>query len=93
VPSLNTLQLAWFDRWLKGIRNGIEKFPHVETYYLGAVIQPGYSLRLTIATGDFPHETSPLSTVVGSAGIDTLYLGADHPSSIRLGAVSPAPAS
>src|SRR5213593_2297773 len=36
LPSLNNLQLAWFDRWLKGIQNGIEEFPAVETYYLGA---------------------------------------------------------
>jgi len=35
LPSLNNLQLAWFDRWLKGIKNGIDKFPDVETYYLG----------------------------------------------------------
>src|SRR5204862_4040001 len=35
VPSLNNLQLAWFDRWLKGVPNGIDQFPRVETYYLG----------------------------------------------------------
>lgn len=63
----------------------------VEIFPTTAVIQPGHSLRLTVATGDFPHETSTLSTTLGSAGIDTLYLGPDHPSSIRLGIVSPAP--
>jgi predicted acyl esterase len=63
----------------------------VEIFPTTAVIQPGHSLRLTIATGDFPHETSTLSTTLGSAGIDTLYLGADRPSSLRLGVVSPAP--
>src|SRR5262249_58122834 len=36
LPSLNNLQLAWFDRWLKGVQNGIDAFPTVETYYLGA---------------------------------------------------------
>src|SRR5439155_1173336 len=36
MPSLNNLQLAWFDRWLKGVANGIELFPEVETYYLCA---------------------------------------------------------
>src|SRR6266852_6941719 len=36
LPSLNNLQLAWFDHWLKGIGNGIDSFPAVETYYLGA---------------------------------------------------------
>src|SRR5882724_2982124 len=32
LPSLDNLQLAWFDRWLKGIANGIDAFPAVETY-------------------------------------------------------------
>src|SRR5262249_22963918 len=36
VPSLNNLPPAWFDRWLKGVQNGIDAFPTVETYYLGA---------------------------------------------------------
>src|SRR5213083_329982 len=36
LPSLNNLQLAWFDHWLKGVANGIDAFPAVETYYLGA---------------------------------------------------------
>jgi len=65
----------------------------IEIFPTTAVIEPGHALRLTISTGDFPHETSTLSTTLGSAGVDTLYLGPDHPSSIYLGAVSPAPAS
>jgi putative CocE/NonD family hydrolase len=65
----------------------------IEIFPTTAVIQPGHSLRLTIGTGDFPHETPTVSTVVDSLGIDTLYLGPDHPSSIYLGTVSPPPAS
>jgi predicted acyl esterase len=65
----------------------------IEIFPTTAVIEPGHALRLTIATGDFPHETSTASTTVDSAGTDTLYVGADHPSSIYLGTVSPAPAS
>jgi predicted acyl esterase len=65
----------------------------IEIFPTTAVIEPGHALRLTISTGDFPHETSTLSTTLGAAGIDTLYLGPDHPSLIYLGTVSPAPAS
>jgi len=65
----------------------------IEIFPTTAVIRPGHALRLTIATGDFPHEVSTLSTAVGSAGVDTLYLGPDHPSAIRLGAVTPSPAT
>jgi putative CocE/NonD family hydrolase len=60
----------------------------IEIFPTSAVIAAGHSLRLTIATGDFPHETLTLSTLVSSAGgIDTLYLGPDHPSSIYVGNV------
>jgi predicted acyl esterase len=65
---------------------------HVEIFPTAAQIPAGHALRLTIATGDFPHELLTLSTLLNSVGVDTLYLGADHPSSLTIGAVSPAPA-
>jgi putative CocE/NonD family hydrolase len=66
----------------------------IEIFPTSAVIEPGHSLRLTITTGDFPHELPTASTVVSSAGgIDTLYIGPQYPSSIYLGTVSPAPVS
>ncbi|MHB8438183.1 MAG: CocE/NonD family hydrolase [Acidimicrobiales bacterium] len=36
IPSQDNLMLGWFDRWLKGTANGIDTFPTVETYRLGA---------------------------------------------------------
>jgi len=66
----------------------------IEIFPTSAIIPAGHALRLTLATGDFPHETLTLSTILGSAGgIDTIYLGPAHPSSIYLGNVVPAPAS
>lgn len=35
IPSIDNLELAWFDRWVKGTANGIQAFPSVETYRLG----------------------------------------------------------
>src|SRR6266850_1909466 len=53
---------------------GVPTQLQIEIFPTTAVIEPGHALRLTIATGDFPHETSTLSTTVNSAGgIDTLY--------------------
>jgi putative CocE/NonD family hydrolase len=72
---------------------GVPTRLEIEIFPTTAVIEPGHALRLTISTGDFPHETSTLSTTATSAGIDTIYIGRDHPSSIYLGAVSPAPTS
>ena len=36
IPSTNNLSLAWFDHWLKGRDNGVDQFPTVETWQLGA---------------------------------------------------------
>lgn len=36
IPAQNDLQVAWFDHWLKGVNNGIDAFPTVEAYRLGA---------------------------------------------------------
>jgi len=36
IPGAGELELAWFDHWLKGTDNGVETFPTVETYQLGA---------------------------------------------------------
>ncbi|MGH9919214.1 MAG: CocE/NonD family hydrolase, partial [Nitrososphaerales archaeon] len=36
LPSIDNLELAWFDHWLKGTNNQVQSFPSVETYRLGA---------------------------------------------------------
>jgi putative CocE/NonD family hydrolase len=73
---------------------GVPTELQIEVFPTSAVIAAGHALRLTIATGDFPHETLTLSTLVDSAGgIDTLYIGPEHPSSIYVGTVTPSPTS
>ena len=70
----------------------------MEVFTGAARAVPGaYEVRVA-APGDGGLGTSSGLTIlppgdVPAAGIDTLYLGADHPSSIYLGTVSPAPAS
>ena len=41
--DLRTVKLRWFDRWLKGIKNGIEREPKVDLFTLGSnsVEEPG----------------------------------------------------
>ena len=34
-PELDRLQLRWYDYWLKGIRNGIDKEPPIKIYVMG----------------------------------------------------------
>lgn len=35
APDFLTLRLRWFDRWLKGIRNGVDKEPRVRLFIMG----------------------------------------------------------
>ena len=35
VPSTLPLAVAWFDHWLKGVDNGVQNFPNVETWVQG----------------------------------------------------------
>ncbi len=41
-PSLYSLVPSWFNRWLRGEKNGIEKLPAVQIYLMGPVNQMGY---------------------------------------------------
>jgi putative CocE/NonD family hydrolase len=36
LRDLDTLYLRWFDRWLKGIRNGVDTEPPVDAFLMGA---------------------------------------------------------
>jgi len=52
IPALGNLELAWYDHWLKGVDNGIEAFPTVESYDLGAgTWVPGTRYPATGTTG------------------------------------------
>jgi putative CocE/NonD family hydrolase len=35
LPSLNELRLRWFDRWLKGVRNGVDDEPPIRLFVMG----------------------------------------------------------
>ncbi len=70
IPDLDTLQLAWFDHFLKGYDNGITAFPD-ETYFQG--------LNHFVA-GGHPWGDAPQKWYLGSApsgsGAQSLYDGA-----------------
>ena len=70
IPDLNTLQLAWFDHFLKGYDNGVTAFPD-ETYFQG--------VNKFIA-GQYPWGTTPQKWLLGAApsgsGAQSLYDGA-----------------
>jgi uncharacterized protein len=72
IPTSLDLALAWFDHWLKGKRNHIERFPNVETYVQG----PG----TWVPNASFPmrgthYENLYLSPVASGSGADSLNDG------------------
>ena len=52
-PTLQTLALAWFDRWIKGIHNGVERFGPVTLYELG---KERYTTQRTFPRRDIGYE-------------------------------------
>lgn len=80
VPDLDTLAVRWFDRWVKGERNGIEDFPNVTTYVLGKgqwVSDPAFPMAATRYT-DW-H----LSAQDAGSGARSLHDGALLPRPVR----------
>ena len=70
IPSLDDLQLAWYDHWLKGIDNGIDTFPD-ETYFQGVN---------KWVPGQYPLGSTPQRWFLGASpsgsGAQSLYDGA-----------------
>jgi uncharacterized protein len=69
IPDLNTLQLAWFDHWLKGVNNHIDSFAD-ETWYQG---------KNQYVPGRYPFGRTPQAWYLGAApsgsGAGSLYDG------------------
>lgn len=79
IPSENNLRLAWYDRWTKGVLNGISQFPAVTQYFHGKERAASYSEGLPeVAPKRFYLNTDATLPIPGSAGAGTL--GNDSPS-------------
>jgi uncharacterized protein len=69
IPDLDTLQLGWFDRWLKGVSNNLDSFPD-ETWYQG---------KNQFVPGAYPFGRTPQPWYLGASpsgsGAGSLYDG------------------
>lgn len=64
----------------------------IEVFPTSAVFQKGHRLRVSITTGDLPHQGPNASTLADSTGgIDTIYFGGKTPSAVYLGTVGAGP--
>ena len=73
IPDDDDIMLGWFDHWLKGTGNGIDGFPTVETYQLGAdhwVSDTQYPATGTTGQRWYLGSGSSLSTSQSSASGD-----------------------
>jgi hypothetical protein len=60
----------------------------VEVFPTNALIEPGHSLRITVSSGDFPHQLAPLPALESSlTGTTTILTDPRHPSYVALPAV------
>jgi hypothetical protein len=59
-PELQHM-VRWFDHWLKGAENGVEKEPIVRYYVMGAAGEDGAPGNVWRSSGDWPLKTRSLS--------------------------------
>jgi len=61
--------VRWFDHWLKGSDNGIEKEPSVRYYVMGAAGEPKAPGNTWREAADWPPATTPTSIYLHEAGM------------------------
>jgi len=72
--DLRATELKWFDHWLRGIDNGIEKDPPVEIFVMGANVwrkETEWPLARTNYVSYFLHSNGNANTVSGDGTLDT----------------------
>ena len=60
--------VRWFDHWLKGVENGVEKEPAVRYYVMGATSEPGAPGNVWREANDWPPATTETSFFLHEGG-------------------------
>ncbi|WP_207944998.1 CocE/NonD family hydrolase [Actinomadura rubrisoli] len=72
--AIDDLQLRWFDHWLKGARNGVEKDPAVKVFVMGANkwrTAASWPIPGTVNTKYYLHSAGDANTLTGSGSLST----------------------
>ena len=75
VIDLDSLQLRWYDKWLKGIDNGIDREPPVRLFAMGAnrwIDAASYPLPQTKYVNYFLHSGGKANTLSGDGSLSTV---------------------
>ena len=60
--------VRWFDHWLKGVDNGVEREPAARYYVMGALDEPGAPGDAWRAAGDWPPPCTPAPLYLHAGG-------------------------
>ena len=81
-PGLLDLQLRWYDYWLKGLRNGIDREPPIQLYVMGTETwrdEHQWPLARTEFTEFYLHGKGRANSVRGDGTLSTSPPGEDSP--------------
>ena len=69
-----SLQLRWFDRWLKGVENGVEQEPPVKIFVMGENVwrdEQEWPLSRAVPTPFYLHSDGHANTLGGDGSLST----------------------
>jgi len=67
LPAKSSM-VRWFDHWLKGVENGVNRDPPVQYYIMGAVGEPGAAGNVWRTAANFPPESTATSYFLDAGG-------------------------
>jgi uncharacterized protein len=68
LDDLVTILLDWLDQWLKGESRGVEQWPPVQVYLMGALDEPGAPGNTWVSLADWPPAAGTESLFLTAAG-------------------------
>ncbi|WP_211342942.1 CocE/NonD family hydrolase [Actinomadura pelletieri] len=95
VVSIEEVQLRWFDHWLKGARNGVDKDPAVKIFVMGANrwrTSDSWPIPGTAYTKYYLHSNGDANTITGGGTLSTSPpAGREEPDRYRYDPDDPVP--
>ncbi|MHB1192901.1 MAG: CocE/NonD family hydrolase [Longimicrobiales bacterium] len=88
------LQLRWFDRWLKGMDNGVDKEPPLDLFIMGENVwrqESEWPLDRTVFTRFYLHSGGGANTTAGDGTLDTIPPGPEPEDTYTYDPADPTP--
>ncbi len=92
--DFDAVQLRWFDRWLKGVENGVESDPKVRIFVMGENRwrnENEWPIARTRTVEYFLHSSGRANSLFGDGRLDTTAPDGEPPDTFRYDPEDPAP--